>query len=150
MDPVRVEEAEQSVAGVAAAITVTAQVSSNRSIVLQTYLPRDATISEYHAVLDKFGAAVDRQEAKEQLEAMQVDQALEERTLKSMEEDFTALPERLQAQWEASSKRGPYKQSPAELAQRGQAEVGIRRYRESIAKRAVEIGKCEAVIAKVE
>jgi hypothetical protein len=135
---------------IATAITLTAAVSSNRQIVMQTYMSRDAALGDYHKVIDKLSAATDRQEAKAQLEGLLAEQALEEKTLREMENEFLKIPDRAEALWQASGKKGPYKPSPAEVTQRGQAEQGIRRFRESIVKRTAEISKCQAVIAKVD
>jgi len=136
--------------GTAAAITVTAQISTNRSIVIQTYMDRDAPVRDYHGIIDKLSVSIDRQEAKANLEGLEAEQALEEKTLKQMEEDFTAIPGRAEAQWIAGGRKGQYKPSPQEAAQKLQAENGIKRFRESIKKRAVEIAKCRGVIAKVD
>ena len=135
---------------IAAQVTMTAQTSSNRSIVMQTYLPRDAALGMYHGVLDKMSTAIDRQEAKANLEGLEAEQALEEKTLKAMEEDYLAVPARARAAWQASGRKGEYKPSPQEQAQKGQAEQGIKRFRESIEKRKGAIAKCRATIAKVD
>ena len=136
--------------GTAAALTLTAQVSSNRSIVIQTYMDRDAPLSEFHGVLDKLATSIDRQEAKANLEGLEAEQALEEKTLKQMEEDYAAIPERAEAAWQASNKKGPYRPSPQEAAQKIQAANGIKQYRERIKKRVAEIAKCQGIIAKVD
>ena len=136
--------------GTAAAITVTAQVSTNRSIVIQTYMDRDAPLREFHGVIDKMSASIDRQEARANLEGLEAEQALEEKTLKQMEEDFLAIPVRAEAQWKAGGRKGDYRPNAQEAAQKLQAENGIKRFRESIKKRAGAIAQCKATIAKVD
>jgi hypothetical protein len=148
--PVEIIEAEDQVKDVAAGITLTAAVSQNRSIVIQTYLPRDATIEQFNALMDKLSLTADRQEAKVRLEEERANLALEEKTLKQFEEDFSQMDARAEAVWQKSGRKGPYRPSPAEVAQKGTAETNIRRYREAITKRKAEISKCEAIIAKVD
>lgn len=149
-NPVKSLDPEQSVGDVAAAITVTAQISQNRSIVIQTYIPRDASLRQYHDVLDKLGASADRQEAKYRLEGLQAELAQHEKTAKSLEEDFTSIETRSAAAWVATGRRGEHKLSPQETAQKSTAKTNIERYRVEIKKIKDEITKCEAVIAKVD
>lgn len=149
-NPVKALDPEQSVGDVAAAITVTAQISQNRSIVIQTYIPRDASLRQYHEVLDKLGASADRQEAKYRLEGLQAELAQHEKTAKSLEEDFTSIETRSAAAWAATGRRGEHKLSPQETAQKSTAKTNIERYRVEIKKIKDEIIKCEAVIAKVD
>jgi len=143
--PIKSVDPETAVADVAAAITFTAQVSQNRSIVIQTYMPRDAPVSEFHETLDKMTKSVDRQQAKLDMEELLANLAQEEKTLKGLEEDFLAIEPRAQAVWNAR-KNGPFKLSQQELAQKATARTNIERFREAIAKRNAEIAKCQARI----
>lgn len=132
---------------IAVAVTMTAQISQNRSIVMQTYIPRDAEVDWYHHMLDKLSKAVDRQEAKASLEAEEANLALEEKTLKQQREDFVAIEERAQTAWEHSRKKGPWPGlTAAEAAQKGTAATNIRRFEEAITKRKAEIAKLKALI----
>lgn len=149
-NPVKALDPEQSVGDVAAAITVTAQISQNRSIVIQTYIPRDALIVQYHGVLDKLGASVDRQEAKYQLVGLKAELAQHEKTAKSLEEDYTGIETRSQKAWAGAGKKGAHRLTANEEAQKSTAKTNIERYRVEIAKIKTEIGKCEAVIAKAD
>lgn len=135
---------------IAVAVTLTAQVSQNRSIVMQTYIPRDAEMGEYHHALDKLSAAVDRQEAKANLESEETQLALEEKTLRQMKEDYAGIQERSEKAWVASNRRGPHKLTPQEEGQKQQAVVAMTRYKEAIEKRTREIAKLKAVIAATE
>lgn len=149
-NPVKSLDPEQSVGEVAAAITVTAQISQNRSIVIQTYVPRDGSVRAFHDILDKLGAAADRQEAKYRLEGLQTELAQHEKTAKLLEEDFTGIEARSQAAWTAAGKKGDHKLSANEMSQKSTAKTNIERYRVEIKKIKDEIVKCEAVIAKVD
>lgn len=149
-NPVEVVDAEQSVKDVAAGITITAQISQNRSIVIQTYLPRDAGVKAFHDILDKLGVAADRQEAKYQLVGLRAELAQHEKTAKSLEEDFTSIEARSEKAWTAAGKKGEHKLNANEMAQKSTAKTNIERYRIEIEKIKTEITKCEAVIAKVD
>lgn len=148
--PVEVLEAEQSVGDVAAGITITAQISQSRSIVIQTYLPRDATVGAFHDILDKLGVAADRQEAKYRLENLQAELAQHEKVSRSLEEDYASIEDRSEKAWIAGGKKGQHKLSANEMAQKSTAKTNIERYRVEIVKIKGEIAKCEAVIAKVD
>lgn len=148
LDPERDFASEEK--AVAAAITITAQVSQNRSIVIQTYLERDAGVSHYHTLVDKLTATVDRQEARLQLDELQVLLEQEEKALKQLTEDYNSIEERARVAWAASNKRGEFKLGAQETAQKSTAATNIKRFQEAIAKRKVEISKCKAVIDKVD
>jgi hypothetical protein len=152
-DPIEARDPEAQFAppdvkGMAAAITVTAQISQQRSIVIQTYLDRDAPISMFHDVLDKFDRAIGRQEAKTNLEENVINLAIEERTLKQLTEDFNSIELRSQADWLARNKKGQHKLTQAEEAQKETAKTNIRRYQEAITKRKSDIAKLQGIIAE--
>jgi hypothetical protein len=152
-DPVEAKDPEAQFAspdvrGMAAAVTVTAQISQNRSIVMQTYLDRDAPVGDFHRLLDKLNTAIERQEAKTNLEDNRVNLALEEKTLKQLTEDYHAIETRSEATWAARGKQGAAKLNPAEVAQKEGAKVTIGRYTEAIAKRKADIAKLEAIVAE--
>jgi hypothetical protein len=146
-DPERAYAAPED-KGLAAAITITAQVSQNRSIVVQTYVDRDAPTVELHQLLDKFGKAVDRQEAKLNLEQEKANLETEEKNLLHLKEDFAAIETRSRAQHSESGRKGPWKLSQAEAAQRTNALTNVKRYEEAIAKRKQEIARLKLLIAE--
>lgn len=135
---------------IATAVTITSQVGTNRNMVLQTYIPRDASIAEYHAICDKLVCTANRQEAMLQLEEEEANLAVEQKTLKQMTEDFHAIEPRAEKAWQASGRKGPYKMNASEAAQKANAETNIRRFQEAITKRQERISKYRAVIAKVD
>lgn len=149
-NPVKALDPEQAVGEVAAAITVTAQISQNRSIVIQTYVPRDGSVRAFHDILDKLGAAADRQEAKYRLEGLQAELAQHEKTEKSLVEDFTGIETRSQAAWTGAGKKGEHKLNTNDTTLKSTTKTNIERYRVEIKKIKEEISKCEAVIAKVD
>ena len=135
---------------IATAITITSQVGTNRNMVLQTYIPRDFPLTQYHAICDKLVCTANRQEAMLQLEEEEANLELEEKTLRQQVEDFNAIEPRAQKAWEMSNRKGPYKISPQEAAHKSTAETNIRRFQEAIEKRKQRISKYRAVIAKVD
>lgn len=149
MDP-EAEFQQPDAKAIATAITITSQVGTNRNMVLQTYIPRDFPVTEYHAICDKLVCAANRQEAMLQLEEEETNLALEEKTLKQQVEDFNAIEPRAQKAWEVSNRKGPYKMNAQEAAQKVNAETNIRRFQEAIEKRKQRIAKYQAVIAKVD
>lgn len=152
-DPIETQDPEAQftppdVKGMAAAITITAQISQNRQIVMQTYLDRDAPIGEFHQVLDKFDKAIGRQEAKTNLEENRTNLELEERTMNQLIEDYNSIESRSAAAWKARNKHGEPKLSQAEEAQKATAKTNIQRYRDATARRKADIARLEAIIAE--
>jgi Zn-dependent M32 family carboxypeptidase len=135
---------------VACAITITTQVGSNRSIVVQSYLERDAPISAYHDVLDKLNKAVDRQEAKLQIESLEADLLRMKVNHEKLVNDYQGIEERSQRAWEARGKKGAFKLSEAELVQKNQAANTIKAGKENIARLEADINKARSVIADVD
>lgn len=140
--------ASPDVKGMAAGVTVTAQISQTRSIVIQTYLDRDSDVKEFHGVLDKFAKAIERQEAKATIAEEATNLALEEKTLKQMLEDFSAIEDRSQKAWERANKKGSWKLSDVDATQKATATTNIERYRSAIATRKTRMAKLEALIAE--
>ncbi|MDE2471876.1 MAG: hypothetical protein KGL35_24910 [Bradyrhizobium sp.] len=155
LDPIEVRDPERDFAspeakGIAVAISVTTQISQSRSIVMQTYIDRDADLSEHHLLLDKLCKVSGRQEAKSQLEESELNLALEEKQFGQLKEDYVAIEERSQAAWDASRKKGEHRLSPQEQAQKTTAQTNIRRFQDAIAKRKADIAKLKATIADLE
>lgn len=131
----------------AAALTFTAQVSQNRSIVIQTYMARDAPVVMYHDVLDKLAKAVNRQEAVLDLESHELNLRVEEDKLKLMKEDFLRIETVAGEAWERSGKKGAFKLGPKEDSARKTSMVNIDRFTDAIAKRKLDIAKLKAIIS---
>lgn len=149
LDPER-DFASETGKAIAVAVTISTQVSSNRSIVMQTYLPRDAHISAFHETLDKLTKATDRQEAKLALEGLEKELAQHQKTRHNLVEDFLTIEVRAQAAFQSRGKRGDFKLSPAEEAQKGTAKTNIERYDTEIKRIEAEIAKARGVILDVD
>lgn len=72
-------------------ISVSAQVSENRSVVLQTHVPQDMDIDLLHKLMDKLEATVARQQLHHEVIIWEAD--LEKRlvTFQDLQEDFARL-----------------------------------------------------------
>lgn len=135
---------------IAVAVTISTQVSDRRSIVMQTYLPRDAGLQQYHDTLDKLGRAVDRQEAKYNLVALETSLAQHKKTQEQLQSDYLKVGEKNVADWKTRGKKGDPQLSPSEQAAKGNSEQTMKRYVVEIAKIEAEIEQAKAEIAKVD
>ena len=134
----------------ACAITITSQVGSNRSIIVQTYLDRDADISLYHSVFDKLNKVVDRQEAKLQLEELEANLARSEKTLRHASQDYSGIEERAQKAWEERGKKGAFKLSEPELQKKVQSVDVLNRLKEEIERLKADLVKARGVVHDVD
>lgn len=135
---------------IAAAVTWTAQLGEGLSVVVQTYLPRDAPASMYNTVLDRITQAIDRKAAQYNLRALKDKLEQDEKTCALMTADFQSIDTRVTANWQKQKKQGPPKMNANEEAQKKTAETNIRRYRDENAKTKEHIAKLEAEIAKAD
>jgi hypothetical protein len=127
----------------AAAITMDGPVGG-RHMVLQTYLPRDTPIGEYHALVEKFRRVMDRQQWKDMLEAERETLANSELKLNAFTQTFNTIGERHAAEWQARGKKGDPKLGPREDAEKQNAKNGIMAGQEAIAKSKALIADLEA------
>lgn len=134
----------------ATGITLSVALAEGRSLVLQTFLPRDAALGDHHALLDKLGIAVDRQNAKYRLEGLKANLEVHNKTLEQLQSDYVRIEERASDVWKVRGKKGEPMLSATEAAQKNNAEQNIKRYRVEIAKLETEIAQCEAIVAKVD
>ena len=134
----------------ACAITITTQVGSNRSIVVQTYMARDEPPAAFNTVFDKLNKVVDRQEAKLQLEEMEANLLRTQKNLKHMSEDYGRIEERAQQAWDARGKKGAFKLSEPELVQKTQAKGLIERTQDEIKRLEADIARARGVVADVD
>lgn len=135
---------------IAVAITIQSQVNQRRSIVMQTYLDRDAPLSEFHALADKLSGVTDRQEAKFDLMGARDKLLIDERSLALAEAQFQAIDARNAAEWKAKKKQGEPTLSHAERVAKDNTAETIKAARKGIEALKVEITELEAKIAKVD
>lgn len=132
----------------AVAVTLTTALTDRRSIVMHTYIARDASLYEYNVVIDKLGRAVDRQEAKYRLDALLITLKQHEDTLAQLKDDYANIEVRNAAEWRTRGKKGDPQLSANEQAQKSNAAQNIKRYGVEINKLKADIEACKATIAK--
>jgi hypothetical protein len=136
--------------GAACAITITTQLSTNRSIVVQTYMGRDDPLEQYNSVVDKLRRVVDRQEAVLQVESWTAELETRERTLKYAKIDYGRIEERAQAAWESRGKKGAFKLEEKDLQAKLQSKANIERAEEECARLRSEIAKARGIVISEE
>lgn len=136
--------------GAACAITITTQISTNRSIVVQTYMGRDDDIVQYNAVVDKLHRVIDRQEAKLQVESWTAELETRQRNLNHMLEDYQRIEVKAQEAWDNRGKKGAFRLTEAELNAKTQAHANIARTKEGIEQLKNEIAKARGLVISEE
>lgn len=129
------------------AIAITHDVKvGNRSLVLQTYVSRDAPLPEIHRVCDILASALDRQQAKYELEDLRANLEVHETTLANLEADYLRIGEGTAKNWAKQGKKGDPQATASEQAQKVNVEQNIKRYRQEITKLQAKIAQHVAVL----
>ena len=131
---------------IAAAITLNVQLGERRTLSLATYVPRDAGIGGYNAVLDKLGAAADRQEAKIKLIDLKRELQVTTARAEQHAEDYQRIDQKNADDWERSGKKGPPKLSSQEQSAKDNAKIAAENYRKQIDALVAEITATEGII----
>ena len=131
---------------IAAAITLNVQLGERRTLSLATYVPRDAELGAYNAVLDKLGAAADRQEAKIRL--IDLKRELKVTTARATQhaEDYQRVDTRNADDWERSGKKGSPKLSAQEQTAKDNAKIAMENYKKQIGELTAEIEATKGII----
>ena len=131
---------------IAAAVTLRVGLGQTRELTLQTYIPRDADVGAYHAVLDKLGAAADRQDAKGRLVDLHREVAQVKKMIGQATEDFNRIEVKNAEDWTAIGKKGAPRLSSQEEQAKKQAKVTVERYHEELQRLEGEIRKTKEII----
>ena len=105
---------------------------AKRSLVFETFLPRDAPQAVLDEQLDKLRIAVDRQLAYFELEQAQIYKDDHARTLRKLNEQVALLMERERIRWDSSGKRGDWSEEQLPAKEREALkgiEASINQYR---------------------
>lgn len=122
-----------------------AAVGDGREIVMQSHVVADATADELNRMLDKCSAAIHRQVQKQRLVDTKEMLRRHEATAVAMEKQMAQVEANARTKWAANeSKRGPFKMTPAEDAQKKVAETNLHNLRTDV------IPRTEADIAALE
>lgn len=114
-----------------------AAVGDGRQIVMQGHVAGDAPPAELNAQLDKVSAAIQRQVLKQRLLDTREMLRRHEATVVAMERQFSQVVENAKTQWAASEKRGPFKLSTGEAAQKKTAETNLHNLRTDVIPRTI-------------
>ena len=132
------------------AITVQSQVTPRRTIIMQTAIARDLPARDFHELVDKYAAVLDRQEAKSDLATLKLHIERATIDLKAAERDYAAIDIRNAEVWKARGKAGEPKLSATEQTSKVNVANNIKAGRENIEKMHRELKELEAQIAKVD
>jgi hypothetical protein len=131
---------------IAAAITLNVQLGERRTLSLATYVPRDADIGAYNAVLDKLGAAADRQEAKIKLIDLKRELQVTTARAEQHASDYQRIDQKNADDWERSGKKGAPRLSAQEQSAKDNAKIAAENYRKQIDALVAEIAATEGII----
>ena len=122
------------------------QLDDKKSIVLQTFLPRSATLPELNKILDIMGDAAARQAARALVKQLQKSLMLQTKQLRRVTEDLVAVDSNQQIAWKAAGKNGPFKHSDTQEAHRKSVLPRQERFREELEELKREIAEQEAIL----
>jgi hypothetical protein len=125
-----------------------ANLGDKLTLVAQTHVDRDASLSEINAIMDKVRHALEHQKAAAELVEIRQKLKYDEKKLKQLKEDFVAIEKRHQEVWAGSNKRGDFKLGPKEQAERTNALSTIDRYELEIALDKENIAEREAKLSE--
>lgn len=134
----------------AVVVSMDHQISDGRIIRFQTGIAQDADARDYNALLDKLSAATDRQAAKYRLDDLRKKLAEEEDLYKTRMEDLTHLDASAQAEYEKQGRKAPWapeKLPAAKLQERQQADIFIKRIRDSILAKRAEVATLTGIVS---
>lgn len=131
---------------IAAAITLNVQLGERRTLSLATYVPRDAELGAYNAVLDKLGAAADRQEAKIKLLDLKRELKVTTARAEQHAKDYERIDIKNVEDWERTGKKGSPKLSAQEQAAKDNAKLAMVNYKKQIGDLLAEIDEAKGFI----
>ena len=131
---------------IAAAITLDVVLGERRKLTISTYVPRDAELGAYNAVLDKLGAAADRQEAKGKLIDLRRELKQARKNSENHAEDYQRIEQRNAEDWERTGKKGPPKLSTQEIEAQRNAKIAAGRYQKIVTELEDDIAAARELI----
>ena len=129
---------------VAIGISVNAQISKDKQIALQTAIERDCKPEELDAILDKLVKSLERKTVQYDIEALEADIADHEKHLRQMLEDIERVDEKQKEAYASHPRRGEYKPSAKEIADKANIEISKKRFVDEIAVRKLKVEKLKA------
>ena len=135
---------------VGAALTIQSQVTPRKTVIIQTTMARDLPARDFHGMVDKFVAVVDRQELKSDLLTLLLTIETAEWNLKLAEQQYNEIGERAAVEWKRHNKKGELKLSATEDAAKHNCFNNIKQGRENLDRMYRDRKKLEDQIAKVD
>lgn len=103
-------------------ISLNANLSPTKQIVLQTHIPIEWTKEQINNLVDTLSDVIDRKEAYYRIEVYQAELEQNEQALYSIRDNLANVEKNALMKWEASNKRRPFEWSGQELVAKKQAE----------------------------
>jgi regulator of replication initiation timing len=103
-------------------VSLNANLSPTKQIVLQTHVPVEWTEEQINKLVDKLSGVIDRKEAYYRIEILEAELEQNEQALYSINDNLANVEKNALMKWEASNKRRPFEWSGQELIQKKQAE----------------------------
>ena len=114
-------------------ISLNANLSPTKQIVLQTHIPVDWTVEQINGLVDKLAGVIDRKEAYYQVDMIEAELEQNEHALYSIRDNLANVEKNALLKHEASGRRKPFEWSGQELIQKKQAEDTVERQKKLIA-----------------
>lgn len=137
--------------------SITSNITDRSQIVVQSFVPLDATDDEINAVLDKVMKACDRQRAKYlvndfKLKAELEDQALEaqKKVLEDRVGKLADLKNIYQSEWTDSNRRGDFKMTTQQEANVGKVQTDIENMAKTVAGMKQNVERYKSNLAELE
>ena len=125
----------------AVGISISVNLSNNHAITMQTHVAADAT--NKNDVVDELTAIADRLIARYSLEAMRKQLTLLKDQLKNLVGNLARVDAQHQNAWKATGKKGEFKLTNQQQAERNNIVETEKRFREQIAALTIEIEETE-------
>lgn len=115
-------------------ISYNVELPGKKSLVLQSFVPRDGSPSEFNAVLDKLRVASERQFAFGMVEHLKLQLEQEEKIARDHAERMAIVDENIQRDWGQRGKRGDPQLSSKQQQDQRQAHAHAEECKRRIAK----------------
>lgn len=134
----------------ATAIQLHINVAQNRQLVFSSAVGREDSRKAHSDVVDKWLAVADRLELVYELRKLRAELKQMTREYEHMQEDRARIDAKLQSDWEAANRRGPFKLEGKNKVDRDNADVTRKRYEDEMGFRTKQIENLEGQLAALD
>jgi hypothetical protein len=127
-------------------ISFQASMGESRGAVFETYLPQDAAITEYHAVMDKLRKVAERQEAIKMVKDIAIRLEADKANLAALVADMKRVETDQINRWDAGGRKGPFKLSESENTHRKNLEGSIINRQKAIELLEIDLVRYTAIV----